>query len=108
MDGVGARRPMRCLGLVELIYVLFLVTRVVYCIIRCPWDPLGTPLAVGQTFAFGAMLFGAYLTMEVHFEIMVMLINESFYLNFHRWQGKGETGLNPKVGPFVLPISLYH
>ena len=46
IDGVPARRLMRCLGLVELIYVLFLVTRVIYCIIRYPWDPLGTPIAV--------------------------------------------------------------
>ena len=90
IDGDRARRPMRCLGLVELIYVLFLVTRWVYCIIMYPWDPLGTPLAAAHTIAFSGMLLAAYFVVELNLEIMVMLFNGTFNLNSHWREEKGK------------------
>ena len=92
IDGARARLPMRILGLVELIYVLFMVTRCVYCTMMYPFDPLGTPLGVGLAITFSVFLLAAFVIMEVHLEIMVMLMNGCSDWHSRRWQVKGELG----------------
>ena len=93
-----ARFRLRCAGLVYIFYIPFLVSRCVYCIILYPsWDPLGTPIAVGQTIAFSAAFVGSYITMT-YMEIWVMLINETFNFKAHwRTRDEGQIGFKPQT-----------